>query len=102
LVTLLLYAALAFQDPSGECYVRGYLYQDQDKSFTLTRNSDDTCWVKHATGDNSLVMFHKTRWVMVKIPDLKGHTNFWYKWGSDKAYINGQAVNIEWGFSVNG
>ena len=103
LSSIILYLALAFEDPSGECYVRGYLYQESPEEYTLTRNADDICWVKTSLEGDKLVLFHKYRWVLIKLPhDLKGHTNFWYKWGNDKAFIDTQPVKIEWGYSLQG
>jgi hypothetical protein len=103
LFTVVLYAALAFEDPSGECYVRGYVYQESQTEYTFSRSTDDQCWVKHSVADNKMVLFHKYRWVMIIFPNnLKGHVNFWYKWGNDKAFIDTQPVKIEWGYSLQG
>lgn len=101
---ILLLLSFAFQDPSGECYVRGYVFQDTlNNTYSFTRNQDDTCWVKDSLLENKLVLFHKTRWVMIEFPDgLKGHVSFWYKWGNERAFIGAQPINIEWGYSLKG
>lgn len=84
------------------CHVRGYVYYDGYDSSSLDRNDLCTSISDYTEGD-VIILFNDIQWVVIKIPKtVKGHTSFWYKWGSDNAYMNGSPVHIEWGYTLRG
>lgn len=84
------------------CSVRGYVYYDKYEVSSLTR-SDLCTTIYHRSEGNKIVLWNDVYWVLISLPDsVEGHVSFWYKWGSDKAYINGVSYNVEWGYILRG
>lgn len=84
------------------CHVRGYVYYDGYDTSSLDRN--DLCTMIYSrVEEDQIILWTDMCWVLVKIPEfVKGFTTFWYKWGSENVYINGQSVHIKWGYILRG
>lgn len=102
LISLLVSSAYASFGTSLYCHVRGYVYFDGYDSSSLNRNDLCTHIGDYVEGD-VIILFNDVQWVLIRIPEtVKGHTSFWYKWGSDNAYMNGAPVHVEWGYTLRG
>lgn len=95
------YEVLASFGTDIYCYIRGYVYYD---GHEVDVDRQDGCHMVsgHREG-RQLVLSTEIHWVIIEIPkDIRGNTPFWYKWGSDHAYIDGKSYKVEWGYLLRG
>lgn len=99
--SIVLLRVFAFNEFGLDCYVRGYVYRDNN---TVSLSREDNCdRVGYETYNGGIVLYSKHYWVFVPIDEsVKGFESFYYRWGNSRAYIHGRPVDIEWGYVLGG
>jgi hypothetical protein len=83
------------------CYVLGYVYATPGDALDFRRA--DTCTgVRHELLDEKLVLYSPTHWVEVDLPTAGGYHKFWYRWGTETAYVGAQSIAVTWGRTIKG
>lgn len=101
-IVIRVYASLNTFNTNVHCTVRGHLYLDKFKVFSLIR--DDYCTVinQQLNGD-FVILWSSTHWVVFLLPKENFDViTFWYIWGSGKAFINYKEVDVDWGYVMRG
>jgi hypothetical protein len=92
---------LTFYEFGLDCHLYGRIHKNDD--FIDFLRYDNCSTIKYSILKKGIVLYSRNYWVFIPISGSFNENDiFYYRWGSDRAYIGGSPVDIEFGYVIGG